>query len=224
MVTGIELSRSGHSRRAGEQLRTARRGRNLPLDEIANEIRIPPKYLRALEEGDLSVFSADVYARGAYQKYARFLGLESRDIYHSFLRSLSEVRQRVSLKLPVPATWLQRALTPYGVIGFSVGLVGLVIVSYLGWQVRSFIQLPDLELLEPVNMVVEGDTVIIRGRAEADALITVNGETVLPGEDQEFLFELPVRPGINVLQVEATGASGRTRVVTRDLLVTGEGN
>jgi len=204
---------------AGEALRAVRRKRKLTLDAVAVELRIPPKHLKALEQGKLAVFAAEVYARGAYIKYARYLGVDRQDTYYAFLRSLSGTHERVSLRLPQRARWLVRVWTPAGVIVLTVLAGVLAVAGYLGVQVREFVRLPSLELIGPVSGIVEASQVAVRGRAEEKAYVTINGETVFLAEDGTFEAILPLRPGINVLQLEAKGASGRTRVLKRDLLV-----
>lgn len=205
---------------AGGVLRAARRKKKLTLDEVAAELRIPPEHLEALEQSDLGVFAAEVYARGAYVRYARYLGVERQETYYAFLRSLSGARKRAPLRLPQRARWLGRIWTPAGVIVLGVLAGVLVVAGYLGVQVQAFVRLPDLELLEPRGVVMEESQVAVRGRAEAEARVTVNGETVLLDEEGFFEMVLPLKPGINVLQLEARGVSGRTAVLKRDLLVT----
>lgn len=204
---------------AGDILQTARRKKGLTLDAVAAELRIPPAHLEALEQGNLGVFAAEVYARGAYVRYARYLGVGRQKTYYAFLRSLSGVKERVPLRLPQRARWLGRVWTPAGVLVLGALMGVLLVIGYLGLQVRAFVRLPDLELLEPTVAVIEGPQVTVRGRAEAEAQVTVNGQTALLAGDGTFEMELSLRPGINVLQLEARGASGRTRVLKQDLLV-----
>lgn len=203
----------------GQVLREARRRKKLSLDEVAAELRIPPEHLKALERGETSVFAAEVYARGAYVIYAKHLGVERQETYYAFLRSLSGAREWVPLKLPQRAGWLKRVGTPAGVI--VLGILGgvLLVFGYLGMQVQAFVRLPDLELLEPKEVVLGGSQVVVRGRAETEAYVTVNGETALLDEKGFFTVLLPLEPGINVLQLEAKGAAGRTAVLRQDLLV-----
>lgn len=205
--------------RAGDVLRVARKKRGLTLDAVAAELRIPPTQLDALEQGNLDVFAAEVYARGAYVRYARYLGVERQKAYYAFLRSLTGVKGRMPLRLPQRSRWLSRVWTPAGVL--VLGALGgvLVVMGYLGLQVRAFIRLPDLELLEPMTAIIDGPDTMVRGRAEAESYVTVNDQTALLTDDGIFEVELSLRPGINVLQLEARGASGRTRVLKRDLLV-----
>lgn len=217
-MVGARPAMSAGKKESGGCLVRARKALGLSLEEVASELRIPPRQLAALEEGNLEVFPAEIYAKGAYQKYATYLGVDSRDHYHEFLRTLSEVRQVVPLRLPLPATWLQRVLMPYGVIGAVVVMAVVGVVSYLGWQVKWYMHLPELEIMVPVEALVEGSTLKVKGFSEEEAEVTVNGEAVAVNEDRQFEKELFLREGINVIQVEAKGVSGRTRVVTREVL------
>jgi cytoskeletal protein RodZ len=204
---------------AGKALKKARQQRRLSLDAIATTLRIPPKHLRSLEEGDLTVFAAEVYARGAYIKYARYLGVDKKRTYRAFLRLLCEARELVPLKVPRRVPWFTRVRTPAVGLMVSIGLVVAVIVGYIGWQVQSYLRLPKLDLIEPSVSILELDSVNVKGKAEEGANVKVNGETVLLKEDGAFEVEMPLRGGINVLQVEATGVSGRTNVVRKEILV-----
>jgi cytoskeletal protein RodZ len=218
-MVGRDVEMPVFGKQAGHKLREARLRRRMSVDQVATKLRIPPKYLLALEEGDLSVFSAEVYAKGAYVKYASYLKMDSRDSWHAFLRTLAGVRQTTSLKLPVPSTWLQRVLTPTGVFVAMVAFMVLLVVGYIGLQVSTFVRVPELELLEPEAIVLSEQEVMVKGIAEADAEVSVNREKVLLDDNNRFVYKLPLRPGINVLQVEAVGASGRTNVIEKHLLV-----
>lgn len=218
-MVGTRSRRVTGDHRVGEALRAARRRLKLSLDEAGVTLRIPPRQLKSLEEGDLSAFAAEVYAHGAYVKYARFLGIKSDHAHRAFLRALSEARELVPLAVPRAASWLARVWGPAGVLVLTLlAGVGLVAV-YLAWQVQTFVRVPPLVLDEPREVLVEQDSVIVRGTTQPDARLTINGEAVLIAPDGAFTFYLPLRRGVNVLRVEATGASGRTNVVERRLLV-----
>ncbi len=60
----------------GELLRSRRETLGLTLDQVHADLRIPVRYLRALEEDRLEVFPAPHYARGFLRSYATYLGLD----------------------------------------------------------------------------------------------------------------------------------------------------
>ena len=59
----------------GEQLRFAREAQKLTIQQAAEATKIRSDHIRALEEGDYSVFSAPVYVRGSIRTYATLLKL-----------------------------------------------------------------------------------------------------------------------------------------------------
>jgi cytoskeletal protein RodZ len=59
-----------------EQLRLAREANNLTVEQVADMTKIRTDHVRALEEGNLSVFSAPVYIRGSVKNYAMRMKLD----------------------------------------------------------------------------------------------------------------------------------------------------
>ena len=61
----------------GELLREAREEQELTLDELAVELHIKPRYLKALEADDLSAIPSRPQARGFLRSYAARLGVNT---------------------------------------------------------------------------------------------------------------------------------------------------
>lgn len=59
-----------------EQLRTAREAKKLTIDQVAEMTKIRTDHIRALEEGNFNVFSAQIYIRGSVKNYAATLKLD----------------------------------------------------------------------------------------------------------------------------------------------------
>ncbi len=59
-----------------EQLRLAREANNLTVEQVADMTKIRTDHVRALEEGNFSVFSAPVYIRGSVKNYATRMKLD----------------------------------------------------------------------------------------------------------------------------------------------------
>jgi cytoskeletal protein RodZ len=59
-----------------EQLRAAREAKKLTVQNVADATKIRTDHLRALEEGNFSVFSAPIYIRGSVKNYAMLLKLD----------------------------------------------------------------------------------------------------------------------------------------------------
>lgn len=61
----------------GKILRTAREERGLSLDDAHKAIKIQEKYLSAIENGNMSVFLAEIYYKTFMKSYAKYLGLDA---------------------------------------------------------------------------------------------------------------------------------------------------
>lgn len=75
-----EESSSEEPSSVGQELRAAREALNLPIKQLAGDLRIEPHYLVALEENDFAAFSAPVFAMGYLKQYAIRLGLDEKEL------------------------------------------------------------------------------------------------------------------------------------------------
>lgn len=77
----------------GEQLRQAREAQKLEMHEVVDITKIRGDHLRALEEGNYSIFSAPVYIRGFVRSYATLLKLDTAQILEQLGRELADSGQ-----------------------------------------------------------------------------------------------------------------------------------
>ncbi len=64
----------------GKHLKQERELRNLSLDEVSNSTRIKKHFLKAMEEDRFDLCPPPFYVKGFLTSYARYLGLDPRDI------------------------------------------------------------------------------------------------------------------------------------------------
>lgn len=197
----------------------ARRAKKLTLAQAALETKLPLAHLSALESGDFSVFAAEVYGRGAYLAYARYLGLNEGVAQRQVAQALLAARERVPLKVFTPFRWVERFVSGRSVLWAGIAAIGLGVGGYIIWQVQSFVRLPALVLTEPAGVILAGPEMVVRGATEVKARVTVNGEPALLTPEGEFSLTLWLRPGVNVVRVEAQNAAGRVRTVEKHLLL-----
>jgi cytoskeletal protein RodZ len=94
----------------GEQLRQAREAQKIEMHMIVDLTKIRGDHLRALEEGDYSVFSAPVYIRGFVRTYATLLHLDTAQILEQLGRELADSGQIDPLLAPPPKSMLDLAM------------------------------------------------------------------------------------------------------------------
>ncbi len=76
----------------GRRLRQKRLEKKLTIEKVNSRTRIPVKFIGALEEGDYSQFSAEVYYTGSLRKYARFLGLDENELMSIYRGHAEKIR------------------------------------------------------------------------------------------------------------------------------------
>lgn len=83
-----EESPSGETSSVGQELKAAREALDLPIKQLAGDLRIDPRYLVALEENDFAAFSAPVFAKGYLKQYATRLGLDEKSLLADYNRQV----------------------------------------------------------------------------------------------------------------------------------------
>lgn len=217
-MVGVRPGKGEQHEGIGDMLRRARERHKLSLQDVSNQLHIPVRQLEGLEHEDYSVFSAELYARGAYAAYAKYLGIDTHMSARAFLRSLSNVRQRIPLKLHTPETFFERLIHPRIILGASILVLALGVGAYIFWQIQSFWRLPNLVISGPSSFTTSEHAMTVSGTTEEGAQLRVNGEPVLLQDHAMFSVSLELRPGINPVRVEVTNAAGRTRVKQLSLL------
>lgn len=109
----------------GKQLRLARLSQEITLEQVSKELHIRTRYLKALEEGDLSILPSAVQVRGFLRSYAEYLKLDSQEILAALQQPKAQPDQTDSL--PTEETPSQdtikaaKAITAiYQEIGYSI--------------------------------------------------------------------------------------------------------
>jgi len=63
----------------GRELQLERERRGVSLERVADETKLSPKFLRALEVDDFNSLPGGVFQRGIVRSYCRFLGLDEQE-------------------------------------------------------------------------------------------------------------------------------------------------
>jgi len=120
-----------------ELLRAGREAKNLTVQQVADATKIRTDHVRALEEGDFSVFSAPIYIRGSVKNYATFLKLDLAKVLPALE---AELKGTQKFSEPPPLTRQEKSIVDQltlvlAKLNWKMGFVGvgaIVIVVVLG--------------------------------------------------------------------------------------------
>lgn len=126
----------------GEQLRKAREAQNLAVHQVADWTKIRSDHIRALEDGNYSIFSAPVYIRGFVRTYATLLKLDAGSILDQLSKELEGSGQEEPALSQTSHGILDSAMFQFSqvfrrsalpIIG-AVVILAIAMTSYLIWQ------------------------------------------------------------------------------------------
>lgn len=119
----------------GAFLRSEREKKNLNITDVANQLKINPRQLRAIEDGDVGSLPHPAYVRGFIRSYATLLGLgsdEIQEILDSVL-SLSAARPKKKIEKQ-PSPDVEGVKSSHGGWKFLIFLVALAAALYYLWD------------------------------------------------------------------------------------------
>jgi len=204
----------------GGMLRRAREARGLAFPEISAQIKIHPKFLRALEEGDYELFSSPVHIKGFLKNYADFLGLNVAQILAFWRREYKGAAKEIPIRdVSRPLKAPRVVITPGVLISLTSFILVTAFLGYLFWQYRSIAGPPLLEVTAPERDAIVSDaTLHLAGISTPGTQLKINGQEVLVEETGRFSFAYVLSPGTNVLEFVATNEFGKETVIKRRIV------
>jgi cytoskeletal protein RodZ len=206
--------------RLGHRLHQLRLQRRQTLEEIAQELKIKPKFLAAIERGEYNKLPSPAYAQGFVRNYAEYLGLSKAETTMLFKREFDEKRAMKVLPDSMVKTKefpLQRLKIQQSLIIFVLFL--LLVFGYLFFQYRAAFLPPALSIATPDAGSKTSQNVMVTGSADSNASVTINGEPVTLSSNGTFQKEVTLFPGGSTITVKATNRFGKTATIQRTVEV-----
>ncbi len=210
------------SETVSEQLRSARQAKKLKLKQAAEKLNINEKYLAALEKGEYRELPRGVYGKNFLREYALFLGLNYEKLaraYDAEINLIEPKRQKdLFSKQVVKARYLWAM--PKILKNIFIFLIICVCFVYLGYRLNKIIAPPYLIVNNPAkNLITSEALLLIYGQTEAEASLSINGQTILSDKSGNFSKMISLKNGLNIITVTASKKYGRDNTIVRQVLV-----
>ena len=109
-------------------------------------------------------------------------------------------------------------LTPGRFIGVLVGVLLIVFLFYLGNQYFRIGKSPPLTVSSPIqNQIVKESRVVVEGKTDSDATVTINGVSTIVRDDGRFYDRVAVESGVNKIIIISTSRFGKTTTIVREV-------
>ena len=206
----------------GEKMKKLRGDLRLSLPEVSKATKIQVKYLEYLEQGDYQKLPADVYVRGFLRSYARYLNIDEQAFIRQYDRERN-IQENLGHEQPkdkkaTDFSTSSLVITPRTLVMFLIVLSVGGAFFYLYREFRSFAAEPRLMILEPRDKsVFEASEVVIRGKTDKGARVSINNQPVFVAGEGEFSDKLILQPGLNTVTVVAVNRFDKERSETISL-------
>jgi len=206
---GFQTTEIVEEKTLGVELQEARKARLLTIEEAERVTKIRKKYLLALEKNNFSALPPGTFGRGLLSTYAKFLGIST----HRFADIFP---QKGHGKLLSSAPAKKFVISPRTFVWLGVIILGLVVFSYIIFQVAAFSVPPKLTLVRPAqNAQISSDQVVVEGQTDISAEVFINGEPVKTDLEGRFREQVNLSSGQNILKITARSRLGKETIVER---------
>jgi cytoskeletal protein RodZ len=201
-----------NSKNFGEVFADAVRIKGYSLEKLASLSGVSERFLRILAEGQYEKLPSAPYMRGYLLKIAEILEVDGNSLWAEYEVAIEPRRSGEKDTLPQNRfrTWQIHRGTIFAIVG------GLAVLIILLWRLPWF-QSPSLNVLGKDGEVVATSTWTIRGLADREQAVSINGEITSVREDGTFEKELKLQPGFNTFTVLGIYPLGREEKVVRQI-------
>ncbi len=200
----------------GEILKEARTRKKLSRVGLEKETKIKKEFIEAVEGGDWQVLPEYPVVQGFVKSIAGALKLNQRSIMALLRRDYPPKKVSIAPKPDVSDkfVWSPKLTFIAGIV-----LVALTLLGYLGFQYADYTSPPELTVVKPEDEeIVTTRRLVVEGIADTDAVVKVNNQPVLVGEDGSFVAEIEIFEGTQEIVVKAISRSGKETQVQRKII------
>jgi len=189
---------------ASSLLKNTRLDKEWDLTDISKKLKVPVKYLEALENGQIACYPEEPYCSLIIKDYADFLGLNGKDILSLFRRDFEQKNKTKNYRKEL------LSFTPKITFTISLILVIIVFIFYLISEYYKFHLPPKLKVNWPLEANVSSSVIEINGITDPESTIRVNDDLIMVNNDGSFQKKITLESGENLVVVQSTSPNGKT--------------
>ena len=190
---------------ASSLLKNTRLDKEYELSDIAKKLKINPKYLKAIEDDDVSNFPQEPYCSLMVKEYADYLGLNGHDVSSLFRRDFEQKKKTKSLKKE------SFSFTPQLTFAVSIFLIIFLFGFYLIFEYIKFNQPPKLKINWPTESTIIDNSFTLNGVTDPESTVRVNQDLIIVDTKGNFSKKINLNQnGETKITVESKSSSGKT--------------
>jgi len=202
----------------GASLKKLRGALGVSLEKTAEDLKIPLRYLEALENNRLNDLPGGDYAKKILISYVNYLRGDFKTIWPLAKKIIKAgkrrgrgLEQRYFLVVP---RFVKKTLAVLLVLG---------ILIFLLWKVEQIFAPPPLKIIEPPDGLITSDRQLkIVGQSQAEVEIVINNKPIFVDNQGNFTTTVDLQNGLNLIKIIAQKRYGQlnsaeVRVLLKEL-------
>lgn len=195
---------------AANILKNARLDKELELMEISKKLKVPSKYIEAIESEDTSNFPQEPYCSLIVKDYADFLGLNGSEILSLFRRDFAQKRKQ---KL-APKSFF--SFTPQFTFSLSIIIIIIFFSVFLISEYYKFNSPPKLKINWPSSIIL-GNSIDLTGITDPESTVRINQDLIIVDSNGNFQKKIILNNNETKVVVESKSPSGKTTIEERSI-------
>jgi len=198
--------------RTSSLLKNTRLDKEYELVDISKKLKIPVKYLAAIENEEVKNFPQEPYCSLIIKDYADYLGLNGQEILSFFRRDFEQKKRNKSVKKT------GFSFTPQFTFSILIGVVIIGFIFYLTSEYIKFNRPPKLKINWPENITSKNFN--LNGITDPDSTIRINEDLIIINANGSFQKKIQTgSDGEIKITVESKSPSGKTTIEEKTLKI-----
>lgn len=199
----------------GKLLKGSRVRKRYSRARLEKATKIKKEFIEAIEKEEWEKLPEFPAVSGFVKNIAKTLKIDEKRALALLRRDYPPKDLRIN---PKPDVGKGFSWSPKLTFLVSVAIVSLAILGYLGLQYLSFISPPSLDVYTPKeDEVVSKVNLLVSGKTDTDATVSINNQPVLVEPDGDFAAEIEIFEGTEEILIKAVSRSGKETVVRRSI-------
>jgi cytoskeleton protein RodZ len=206
----------------GEALKEERVSHRLRLEDLSKRTRIRVEYLKALENNNFSELPSTTFVKGYIKTYAKIFGFDHKPLIAMLRRDYKESAKGRLVPRDFIKPVLKRRSSRSSITLALVVLISVFasLMGYVGFQWHNLNKPPELVITSPGEQDIVSSKVIVEGKTNPEAVLTVNNNPIALQPSGNFRTELLIpTEGISIITLEAKDRRGKVKTVQRSVNV-----
>ncbi|MDD4784964.1 MAG: helix-turn-helix domain-containing protein [Candidatus Shapirobacteria bacterium] len=198
--------------RTSSLLKNTRLDKEYDLANISKKLKIPVKYLIAIENEEVKCFPQEPYCSLIIKDYADYLGLNGQEILSFFRRDFEQKKKNKTL------TKDNFSFTPQFTFTILVVVIIIIFVFYLTSEYIKFNRPPKLKVDWPENITQE--VVDLSGVTDPDSTVRINQDLIIVDNQGNFQKKISIGSSSEIkIIVESKSPNGKTAVEEKTIKI-----